>query len=579
MNLLICFLIICCLTIINANIIVETKLGKVAGNEVDSIIPNEKYFSFLGIPYAKPPVGALRLQPPQPHEGWNDILEAKKERKPCAQYFLPVRYTKRIGFTGDEDCLHLSVHTPKFSETNLGFPSIVFLYNEQFRMSFNGSTDYGPDFFMKEGVILVTVHHRLGALGFLSFEDEVLPGNNGLRDVIQALKWIQENIKFFGGDPSRVTLMGSQGGGVLVDLLLQTKKSEGLFHGVILQSGTSWNPSYIDENPRKKAKALGEALEETFTTSSYLIKRFADWSAQLITESEHLAVHADDSRAIQRGIVNFGPSVEPYHPDAIVTSLPEDTNFNINVPIMVGYNSREGIEFTERFLRKPQYLTFADRDFLFLFPIRVKYHFKINDKVYFEAIKKIKEFYFDEGYVKISKPGEYLSYITDITAFYSTDYAVRKYTNMSSFPVYYYVFDYSGELNMRKKASLQDAINIDGTWGASIADELCYLFLCNPRKIYKKLLEEEDSEEIKVLKNMVRLWANFAKTGNPTPTGEEFIWKPATKNKRECLVISDELKMQDNIHDDVVKFWDEFISSNSEKAIDGIIQDIIRDEL
>lgn len=453
------------------------------------------------------------FQAPKPHQGWSDVLEAKKERSACAQYYLPIRTFKKIGFFGDEDCLHLSIHTPKRPEPNLKLPSIVFLQNEHFRMSHNGSREYGPDFFMKENVIVIMVHHRLGAMGFLSFEDEVLPGNYGIKDVLLALKWIQENIGSFGGDPSKVTLLGSQGGGVVADILLQSEKAKGLISGVILQSGNTWDPLYIDENPKKKAKAFGEALGETVTTSSYLIKRLKDYSAQIITESEHMAVHADDSRHIQRGIVAFGPSIEPDHPEALITTLPEDRDINIDVPVMIGHNSREGIELSERFLQKPQYLTFAERDFLLLFPIRMKYHFKINDKVYFEAVEKIKEFYFDEGYVKVGKPGEYLSYITDIFTFYNTDYAVRKYTNISSYPVYYYLFDYSGELNLRKKNSLQEAINIDGTWGASIADELCYLFVCNPRKVYKTLLDDEDAEEIKVLKNMVKMWANFARTG------------------------------------------------------------------
>ncbi|XP_013162744.1 PREDICTED: esterase E4-like [Papilio xuthus] len=562
-----------------ADVIVETKLGKVAGKRVESVLPNEKYYSFLGIPYAEPPVGELRFKSPKPRQSWTGVLEAKKERKACPQFYLPVRSTKKIGFFGDEDCLYLSVHTPNVPEPNQNLPTIVFLYNEQFRISFNGTKDYNPDFFMKENVIVVTLHHRIGALGFLSFGDEVLPGNYGLRDVLLALKWIQQNIKRFGGDPSKVTLMGSQGGGAIADLLLQSPKAEGLFSGVILQSGSSWNPLYLDTNPSKRAKGLGEALEEIVTTSSYFLKRLADFSAQAIAESEHLSIHADEARSVQRGLVAFGPSIEPDHPEALVTTLPEEANFKINVPVMIGYNSREAIEIGERILNKPQYLTFADRDFLFMLPIRVKFHFQINDNVYYDAIEKIKEFYFDGGYIKISKPGEFLSYLNDISVFYNTDYAVRKYTNISSFPVYYYVFDYSGELNMRKKASLQNAVNLDGTWGASAGDELCYLFMCNPRKVYKKLLEDEDSEEIKVLTNMVKMWTNFAKTGNPTPPGSNFTWKPATKDNRECLVISDELEMKSNINEDIVKFWDEFISNYSEKAVDNIIKDEVKDEL
>lgn len=246
---------------------------------------------------------------------------------------------------------------------------------------------------------------------------------------------------------------------------------------------------------------------------------------------------------------------------------------------MIGFNSREGLEVSERYLQKPQYLTFADRDFLMLFPIRVDYHFKLNENIYVHAIQDIKDYYFDEGYIKVSKPGEYVTYIGDIMSFYPTDYAVRKYTNTSSSLVFYYMFDYSGELNLRKKQILDNAMSIDGAWGATTGDELCYLFVCNSlRKAYTKALKDEDSEDIKVLKNMVRLWTNFARTGNPTPPGNDFNWHPASHQKKECLVISDELTMVERLYDDTVNFWDDWMAKYGALAVNGVVQDV-KDEL
>ncbi|XP_041985046.1 uncharacterized protein LOC121737433 [Aricia agestis] len=564
----------------NGEVIVETDSGKVAGKEIASVIENEKYYSFLGIPYALPPVGDLRFKAPLPHPGWEDVLEAKREKKACAQFFLPARPVKTYGFFGDEDCLHLSVHTPKLPENNeLNLPVIVFTYNEFFRSSFNGSKEYGPDFFMNEDVILVTVNHRLGSLGFLSFEDDILPGNNGIKDVILALNWIKTNIRSFGGDPSKVTLMGNQGGGALVDILVQSKKAKGLFSGAILQSGTSFNPMYFGKSPRSKAIKLSEVLEERARTSQSLLERFSGVSVQKIVESDSLTVHADDARAIQRGIIPFGPEVEHDHPDAIITKLPEEEPIEIDVPIMIGFNSREGIEMTERFLRKPQYLTFADRDFLLSLPKRTDFHFKINDHIYYEAVQDIKEEYFEEAYIKISRPGEYITYIEDVMSVFAVDNTVRTYTKATNTPIYYYMFDYSGDLNFRKKLVLEKAQTIDGTWGATTGDELCYLFVCNKhRKVYKSLLKNEDSEEIKVLRTMVKMWTDFAKTGNPTPTGE-FVWAPATKENKECLIISEELKMQSKLYDDKVRFWEEFLEKYAAMAVDGVVRDEVKDEL
>lgn len=393
-------------------------------------------------------------------------------------------------------------------------PVIVFLYNEHFRLTHNGSREFGPDFIVKEDVILVTINYRIGPLGFLSFQDELLPGNNGLRDVILALKWLQQNIHMFGGDPYRITMMGVDGGAALVDVLLTSPKTKGLFSGAILQSGTALNSLYFPSKPKDKAEALAKILEKKAVTSSNLLQELLPLSSLDIATAEPLSIDADIGRQIQMATIPFGPVVEPEHPEAIITSLPEDGPINIDIPVMIGYNSREGIEMCERYLRKPQYLTFADRDFLMVLPTRHGFHFQLNSNIYRHVVEEIKEFYFDEDYVKISKPGEYITYVADVMSFYPIDYAVRKYVNESSAPIYYYTFDYSGELNMRKNKILDRAMTIEGTSGASIGDELCYLFVCKPiKKAYTKVLEDEDSEEVKVIKNMIKLWTNFAKTG------------------------------------------------------------------
>ncbi|CAG4986949.1 unnamed protein product [Colias eurytheme] len=573
-------ILVCLVNIIKGNVIVETKSGKVAGKEVKSILPGEKYVSFLGIPFAEPPVGALRFQPPVPHASWSHVLETKKERKPCAQFFLPSRPTKDYGFCGDEDCLYLSIHTPKLPiDEKLNLPVIVFFQNENYKMSFNGSKDYGPDFFMKENVIIVMLNHRLGAFGFLAFNDTILPGNNGIRDVILALKWLQENIEYFGGDPKKVTLMGHLGGANIADILLRSPKAKGLFNAVIMQSGTSWSPLSFGKDPHEKAISLTENLEDKATNSKAIIERLSDVPAEKIASSELYCMHPDEAREHQRGVLPFAPVIEPDHPDAIITKFPEESNEAIDIPIMIGFNSRESIETSGRFLEKPHLLTYADKDFIFLFPIRSGYRFQIYDKIYYDALEEIKKKYFDGGHVKIGKPREYLTYTNDLFTFYPIDYTVRSYVNISNAPIYYYMFDFSGELNYRKKLTLSGSVTLDGTWGATVGDELCHLFVCNQiRKTYKKLLADDDSEEIKVLQRMVNLYANFARSGNPTPDGD-FTWKPVTKDSKDILVISDELKMISNLYQDRVNFWDNFIAKYKAMAVDGVVKDTVKDEL
>ncbi|XP_013187492.2 esterase E4 [Amyelois transitella] len=565
----------CIVVIVNGDIIVETESGKIAGVEVKSIINNEKYYSFMGIPYAEPPVGKLRFMPPKPHPGWSDILKAKKEKKPCAQQNLSIRSREKYGFCGTEDCLYLSIHTPRLpNDQPLDLPVIVFLYNENFKMSHNSSKEFGPDFFMNEDVIIVTIQHRVGVLGFLSFEDELLPGNNGIRDVILAVNWIKQNIKYFGGNSDKITLMGSDGGGVIVDILLHSPKAKGLFSGAIIQGTTSWGSSFFNGDGKKRAMALAEKLERPAKTSTSLLKVFDDFSSEILTENEDYAVHADEPRAKQIGVISFGPIIEHDHPDAIITKLPDESEINIDIPIMIGRNSREGIELCERYYKRPQFLTFADRDLLLVFPIRVNYHFEVTHNKYFEVIKELKDYFFEEGYVRVGGMSEYVTYLTDMLGMYPLDYTVKQYVNASKAPVYYYTFDYSGEFNYRKQLALKDAATIDGTWGATISDDLCYLFVCKPiKKAYVQALKEEDSDDMKVLRHMVKMWTNFAKTRDPNPSGGDFKWTPATKENRDTLLINEDPEMKKKINDEIVTFWDNFIEKYRNLAVDGVIKD------
>ncbi|XP_052743920.1 esterase E4-like [Bicyclus anynana] len=572
-------LFVFCLNEATGNLIVETKSGKISGKEVKSIFPGEKYYSFLSIPYALPPIGDLRFKAPVPHPGWEDVLEAKNARKTCAQFNLPQRSVPSYGFTGDEDCLHLSIHTPKPPSSENALPVIVFLYNEHFKVSYNATKEYGNDFFMREEVIIVTLNHRLGSLGFVSFEDEILPGNNGIRDVILALKWVKDNINNFGGDPSKITLMGNYGGGVIVDILLHSPKAKGLFSAAVMQSQTSFHPLYIPKNPKKRAIALADQLNKTVTTSELFLQRMSDISAFEITKADILSQDGDEGRLFQRGTVQFGPVLEIEHDDAILTKYPEISTVPVSVPVMIGFNSREAIELSEGFLTIPAHLSRIVKDIHFSFPRRVNYHLKVDDNIYLKANKYIRKFYFEKGSGKGNEQGELMNLIEDMLVFYPIDFTVHKYTNNTDIPVYYYMFDYSGELNFRKKKILERVRSLDGTWGASIGDELCYLFVCQKhRKVYRKLLESEDSEEIKVLRTMVKLFTDFAKTGNPTPPGSDFTWIPATKDDRECLIISDTLKIQPNLYRDKVKFWDDFIEKYEKLAVDGVVKDI-KDEL
>ena len=134
------------------------------------------------------------------------------------------------------------------------------------------SQNYGPGFLLDEEVVLVTVNYRLGIFGFLNLEDGSIPANVGLKDLILALKWVQRNIGAFGGDPGRVTLIGQSAGAMLNHVLALSPATKGLFHRVILQSGSALSGVAIINSPRQKTVDFAKTIGCTSTNSQELIE-------------------------------------------------------------------------------------------------------------------------------------------------------------------------------------------------------------------------------------------------------------------------------------------------------------------
>ena len=189
---------------------------------------------YLGIPYAAPPVGPLRWRPPQPPAPWTGIRAATKFAPHCAQ---PAGVFGRASMS--ENCLYLNVFTPARQRAS-GLPVMVWIHGGAFVAG--ESDDYNPSRLVADGVIVVTINYRLGALGFLA--DSALAdhpggpsGDYGLMDQQAALRWVQRNIRAFGGNPASVTLFGESAGGQSVLLQLASPAAHGLFARAIAESG------------------------------------------------------------------------------------------------------------------------------------------------------------------------------------------------------------------------------------------------------------------------------------------------------------------------------------------------------
>lgn len=447
------------------------------------------------------------FQPPQPVDPWDETLTTAKEKPACVQYNNDVKKGQPHGMYGVENCLYLDVFTPGIDEKERAV--IVLIVNNHFLNSYNKSKDYAPDFFIEEDVIVVTISHRLSAMGFLSLEDELLTGNSGLKDIVKGLEWIRDNIEQFGGDPNRITLMGLQGGAAGIDLLMHSKAKD-LFSAAILHSGTSWSSAYLQQNVRERAFRLGELMKVASSSDIKLLKDLQGIPAiDLLSRDLHASPN-DYFKDTQQSVIAFGPIVEK-QPDGLITKYPEDSTDKIDIPILMGSNSREGMEGMIQYLIEPRYISFLNKDFPLLLPRRLKFRFDPRKDVYDEAAKEITDFYFKNGEIKIKTVPDLVTYMGDALTGYVVDYTARVYSERSLKPVYYYHFDYISDLNENKKNLMKHSTMQDGTWGAVTGDEMCYLFKC-PALLNEYLkLEKNVPEEKIVQKKMIKMWTNFAK--------------------------------------------------------------------
>src|SRR5256714_3811632 len=222
---------------------------------------------FRGIPYARPPVGALRWRPPLPARPWRGVRAAQQLGHNCIQH-RPYSDIDPFAAGVSEDCLYLNVWTSSLPVpgSRAPRPVLVWIHGGGFFAGFGGEERHNGARLAKKGAVVVTLNYRLGAFGFLAhpaFAAESpyhAAGNYGLLDQIAALRWVQRNIARFGGDPSRVTIFGESAGGMSVGSLIASPLEKGLFHRAILESGTGVN---IGVTPRATAEASALLLAES----------------------------------------------------------------------------------------------------------------------------------------------------------------------------------------------------------------------------------------------------------------------------------------------------------------------------
>jgi para-nitrobenzyl esterase len=310
--------------------VVKVDQGLLAGRVEDGLTV------YKGIPFAAPPVGNLRWRAPEPAAKWKGVRQADTFGPQCMQGSFGPPDPK--GGPMSEDCLYLNVWSPAKAPSDK-VPVLVWIYGGGFSAGAASLPGYGGQVLAKKGVVLVSINYRLGTLGFLAHPElsaespHHVSGNYGLLDMIAALKWIKANIAAFGGDPNKVTIFGESAGGIAVSLLCDSPLAKGLFEGAISESGGSFGPPRAAGGPGENMRTLAFAEKDGLAFAQY---------AGASSLAELRKMPADKIVAATHGLP--WPIIDGWVIPSDGVTLYDARRFN-DTPILVGYNSDEGLSF------------------------------------------------------------------------------------------------------------------------------------------------------------------------------------------------------------------------------------------
>ncbi|XP_048506311.1 esterase E4-like isoform X3 [Athalia rosae] len=478
-----------------------------------------RIFAFKGIPYARPPVGNLRFRGPVPPDPWNGTFDASEESAPCPQL------NGNDDVVGDEDCLHLNVYTPRLpANTNNAtlLPVMLYIYGGQFKSGESSSSRWGPHFLLDKDVILVVPSYRIGVLGFLSTGDDVSPGNYGLKDMLRALEWNRENIRYFGGDPNVVTLVTGSSGSISAHILASTNLTDGLFHRLIADGGTSLTLTTVRPGKiyTKYATELGKYLGCPTDASSALVNCLRDLSV-------HRIVDSNNPFNIWREfpIIIWGPTVEPDGEGAVLTDMPANliaANKFRDIPMISNVARDEGLLCAAGLYANRDMLRELLDNFEVLLPVVLHYDVLFDDTTEFTNI-------FRSHYLNDLRADE-SSLLANMTRMIGDALFVCPLSDVAEhFLIHSTSEHYVSSFQYRGRLSHSYIFSGGRTddWGVAHGDQLIYIF-ARENVLYGPPDMEFSETDWKVVDNMVDLWTSFAITGTPFAVDSDspVIWEP-----------------------------------------------------
>ncbi|XP_023941601.1 esterase FE4 [Bicyclus anynana] len=481
------------------------------------VSPDGSHSSYLAVPYASHP--EKRFQAPGPAPSWQGVYEAINENIKC-----PQRRGDKI-VVGQEDCLVLNVFTPLGSSSTSSYPVMVFIHGGGFYDGSGSALLYGPQYLVNKGVILVSINYRLNIQGFVCLRIKEAPGNAGLKDQVAALKWVQRNIKAFGGDPDNVTIFGESAGGASVSYHIVSPMSKGLFHKAIIQSGSSLASWAMQFKPRYMASLLTKTMLYPTEDPHEIYDKLIDkGDAELVVTR----VPRREGNLIISELL-YVPCVEDVidGEEAFLTELPFDIlsegKYN-KVPVMLGVCNEEGLLFAAL----ENDTTLATMSVEKSLPKNLHIPKEEDRK---EIGKRLHNLYLGKEAISHDNLANLSRLEGELHITHPSLEETELYLKTNDKPVYSYVFSYDGWRNILK---LTMARLLKHVPGATHADELFYIFSQN---IIPSFFENE------MIDRMTTMWTNFAKHGDPTPVVTDLLpvkWHPLDRSNPQSLVIDKE---------------------------------------
>lgn len=498
--------------------VIYTSAGPIQGLE-ETYDRVRLIYTYRGIRYAQAPVGNLRFRAPVAAAPWQSTFQAFDYGSVCPQFSL---FLNR--FQGEEDCLFLNIATP----TNIGtrLPVVVNIHGGGLQIGDGEFDTFGPEHINEEGVIFVSLNYRLNVLGFLNTGDASSPGNYAIKDMILALRWIQNNIEAFGGNRNDVTVMGISGGAIGVHALVVSPVASGLFHRAASHSGSMFSNWGFNRNPQNSVQRMVQRLNIQATNNADLLNQLRQMP--LLTLLEGAGPFQNELPQLIDELL-FMPSIDPITSlePIILPASPESMvrSGNVNrVPYMVGFNGQESLWGIPDINSDPSILARFNQNPHLLVP--GEWNLAQNSAGSLEVIASFRNLYFGGATVITEDMGwQWVQYLTDREMAFGISKQARLHAPVQ--PVYYNRFSYFGSLNF-----VQRVFGLSHLPGAAHGDDVYYLFRMNI--VTTPVLPSDPAWAVQ--RRQTRMWTNFFKFGNPTPNLSDplinVIWPTMTASEQ-----------------------------------------------